>query len=187
MIEKESVVDNDRQLVERFKRGDQSAFDKLVIKYKSQIYYLVLRIIGDSNEAADIAQNTFVRAYQKLHSFLGKASFKTWLYRIAINLSKNYLREKVRKEHLPLLPEAGSVIESKVEEMIAKERSHMVREAVFQLPERQKLTLILRIYEELPYKEIARIMGGTTGLAKVNFHHAINNLRKIMEGAKFSP
>ena len=177
-MKKENVVDDDLRLVERFRRGDQRAFDELVIKYQSPIYYLILRIIGHSEEAADIAQNTFVRVYQKLHSFRGKASFKTWLYRIAINLSKNYLREKMKKERLPSLQDTGGVEENKVEEMIAKERSQMVREALFQLPERQKLALILRIYEELPYKEIARIMGGTTGLAKVNFYHAINNLRK---------
>ena len=177
-MKKENVVDDDLQLVERFRRGDQRAFDELVIKYQSPIYYLALRIIGHSEEAADISQNTFVRAYQKLHSFRGMASFKTWLYRIAINLSKNYLREKMKKERLPFLPEAVGVGENKVEQMIAKERGQMLREALSQLPEKQRLTLILRIYEELPYKEIARIMGGTTGLAKVNFYHAINNLRK---------
>lgn len=178
IMEKGNVLDNDFQLVERFRKGDQRAFDELVIKYQSRICYLVLGIIGDSDEAADIAQTTFVKAYQKLHSFRGKASFKTWLYRIAINLSKNYLREKVKKERLPPLRKAERVIENKVEEMIIKERSQMVREAISQLPERQRLTLLLRIYEELPYKEIARIMGGPAGLAKVNFHHAINNLRK---------
>ena len=177
-MKKENVVDDDLQLVEQSKRGNQSAFDELVLKYQSQIYYLVLRIIGDSDEAADIAQTTFVRAYRKLHSFRGESSFKTWLYRIAINLSKNYLREKVRKERLPRLPEAEREIEVKLEEMIARERSQILREAISQLPERQRLALILRIYEELPYKEIARIMGGSTGLAKVNYFYAINNLRK---------
>lgn len=177
-MEKENVVNDDLQLVEQFKRGAQSAFNELVIKYKSRIYYLVLRIIGNSDEAADIAQTTFVRAYQKLHSFRGRSSFKTWLYRVAINQSKNYLREKVRKERLPPLPEAERQVEGKLEEMIARERGQMLREAISQLPERQRLTLVLRIYEELPYKEIARIMGGSTGLAKVNYFYAINNLRK---------
>ena len=172
------MVDSDLQLVERVRKGDQRAFDELVIKYKSRIYYLVLRMIGDSDEAADIAQNTFVKAYQKLHSFLGKASFKTWLYRIAMNLSKNYLREKVRKERLTPTQEAGRVVKTKLDDMIAEERGQMVREALSQLPPKQQFALVLRIYEELPYREIARIMGGTSGLAKVNFHHAINNLRK---------
>lgn len=177
-MKKENVVDDDLQLVERFKRGDQSAFDELVLSYQSRIYYLVLRIIGDSDEAADIAQSTFIKVYRNLHSYRGRSSFKTWLYRIAINLTKNYLREKVKKERLPPLREAERQAEGKLEEMIAKERSQMLRETVSLLPERQRLTLILRIYEELPYKEIARIMGGTTGLAKVNYYHAINNLRK---------
>lgn len=177
-MEKENVVNDDLQLVEQFKRGAQSAFNELVIKYKSRIYYLVLRIIGDSDEAADIAQSTFIRVYRNLHSFRGRSSFKTWLYRIAINQSKNYLREKVRKERLPPLPKAEREIEGKLEKMITRERGQMLREAIAQLPERQQLTLVLRIYEELPYKEIASIMGGSTGLAKVNYYHAINNLRK---------
>jgi len=175
---KGNIVDDDLQLVERFRKGDQRAFDELVIKYQSRICYLVLGIIGDSDEAADIAQTTFVRAYQKFHGFRGKASFKTWLYRIAINLSKNYLRGKVKRERLPSLPGDRWVVDDRVEEMISKERKQMINEAISQLPERQRLTLILRIYGELPYKEIARIMGGPPGLAKVNFHHAINNLRK---------
>ena len=177
-MKKENVVDDDLQLVEQSKRGNQSAFDELVLKYQSQIYYLVLRIIGNSDEAADIAQTTFIRAYQRLHSFQGRSSFKTWLYRIAINQSKNYLREKVRKEKFLPLSEDVRKWEGKLEEIIVTERSQMLREAISQLPERQRLTLVLRIYEELPYKEIARIMGGSTGLAKVNYFYAINNLRK---------
>ncbi len=177
-MKKENVVNDDLQLVERFKRGNQSAFDELVLSYQSRVYYLVLRIVGDSDEAADIAQSTFIKAYRNLHNFRGRSSFKTWLFRIAINQSKNYLREKVRKERFLPLSEDARKWEGKLEEMITRERSQMLREAIAQLPERQRLTLVLRIYEELPYKEIARIMGGSTGLAKVNYFYAINNLRK---------
>ena len=88
----------DQELVERAKRGDQSAFERLVLDNQNKIYSLTLRLTGDREEAADLAQEAFVKAWQGLASFQGESSFSTWMYRLTTNLCIDYLRKKKRRE-----------------------------------------------------------------------------------------
>lgn len=177
-MQKENTACNDRQLIKEAKSGNCDAFEKLFIKYKPKIYCLISKIIGNNDEVEDVVQDTFLKAYQKLHNFYWKPSFKAWLYSIARNQSKNYLRDKERREHLFVPLEIEIMPEDELEELIAKEKRDMVRKAIPQLPEKQQQVLMLRIYEELPYKEIAQKMEKTEEWVKVNIHRATKNLKK---------
>ena len=172
--------DVDRQIVARFLQGEESAFDELVRRHRKEIYRLAWRITGSHAEADDLAQETFCRAYQALGEFRGECSLRTWLVRIVTNLSVNVLQSaRVARRvdaELDALADSGSP-----DRLLQAERDRQLRRAMEALPPRQKTTLILRVFEELPYKEIARVMGCTVGTAKANFFHAVGCLRRVMQ------
>ncbi len=180
----------DEDLVRRFKTGDEAAFDEIVLRYRKEIYRIAYRITRDHAEADDLAQETFCRAYRALGEFRGDSSLKTWLCRIVSNLSLNVVQSSrvARREAVTVDDAALSARESMIhapaaqEELERKERGERLRMAIKELPGKQRHTLILRAFEGLQYKEIARVMGCSIGTAKANFFHAVSSLRRELEG-----
>lgn len=175
----------DLGLVERFRQGQRRAFDELVQRYQKPIYYLVLRYLGNSADAADITQKTFVRVFRSISGFRGDSSFRTWIYRIAINLALNHLRDHRRVAAADLAEvkeEALAVAPLGAARVIHGEDAATLRAAVARLAPKQRLVLELRVYEELSFREVAEVAGCTENTAKVNFHHAIKRLRAILAG-----
>jgi RNA polymerase sigma-70 factor, ECF subfamily len=170
---------SDAAVVEACLAGNREAFDVIVERNRRQIYQLCLRFAGSHEDASDLAQETFIRAYRGLSRFRGAASLSTWLYRIAVNLCLNKAALKtLRSEPLdgrePIdlgaeLPEAA---------ILREERAAQVRAAIARLPRKQRIALILRVYHELRHDEIAGILGSSVGAAKANFFHALANLKK---------
>jgi len=153
----------------------------LVKRYRGPLFSFLLRYVGDEEEAADILQDTFLRAWEKLEGFRSSSSFKTWLFQIAINLWKNRLRERGRmagEEELPDIPSSSDPLE----EVMAAERRSILLQGIEQLPERQRMALTLKAFADLKYEEIAEVMGCSVGAAKAHFHHAFYRLKEIMEG-----
>jgi len=176
-------TDSDARLIERFKRGDREAFDGIVLRYRKDVYRIAFRMTANHDDADDVAQETFVRAYRALGSFRGDASLKTWLFRIAMNLSINVGRQRqssrTEERDLDLLPARGAGAGPLGERrLLDAEAAQRVRAAVGGLPPRQKQVVLLRIYEEMPFQEIADVLECPIGTAKANFFHAMNNLRK---------
>ena len=173
---------NDLILVERFKGGDRTAFEELVLKYQKEIYFLAYRMVLTKEDAADIVQETFIQVFRKIHQFSSFSTFKTWLYRIAINQCKNFLRRL--KQNPECVPVDAYVLsdakDSQLDLLATKERLRVITESIEKLPKKQKAILILRIYQDLSYKQIAEIVGGSVGSARVNFHHAIENIKRLM-------
>lgn len=156
-------------------------FDDLVRTHRGRVYGLCYRYAGNSADAEDLAQEVFLRAYRGLSGFRGEASLSTWVYRIAVNVCLNWVSSsrKRRMEELPAeLVDPGP---SPMERLGRKETSVTVRTAVARLPERQRMTLVLRVYQELSHKEIGDIMDCPVGTAKANFFFALKNLRKYLE------
>jgi RNA polymerase sigma-70 factor (ECF subfamily) len=128
----------------------------------------------------------FVRAYRSLKTFKGDAALGTWLYRIAVNVSLNKVGSKaLRLEPLDALvrgsdARTASDAESASDALLRRERAAQVRAAIGRLPKKQRATLILRVYHELPHDEIAGILGSSVGAVKANFFHALNNLKKLL-------
>jgi RNA polymerase sigma-70 factor (ECF subfamily) len=171
----------DDQLVEGAKKGDLSAFEELVIRYQKAVYYFVLRILKDPQEAEDTVQKVFLLAFKNIRTFRAESSFKTWIYKIGLNQCHNFFRtvknrEQVALEDLPLA-DGKADPEGDVSD---KELSLRLKKAVEKLPYKQRLVVTLRIYEELPFEEIGKVLGMRTNSAKVNFHHALEKLRVLM-------
>lgn len=175
-------LEDERQLTDRARRGEEGAFDALVHRYKKDVYRLAYRFAGNAEDAHDLAQDAFLKAYLSLSDFRGDASFKTWIYRITMNLSINHVRSAAvsRKSDVPaeeLDPaKSGKILSS----ILSSEMGDRLREAIDMLPPRQRETLVLKVYHDLKYTEIAEVMGCSVGTAKANFFHAVGHLRKAL-------
>jgi RNA polymerase sigma-70 factor (ECF subfamily) len=172
----------DRALVGAFLAGRREAFDIIVERHRRQVYLLCYRFTGNHEDASDLAQDVFLRAFRGLKTFKGESSLTTWLYRIGVNTSLNKAALK-RPATEPLEPEqhvaAGTI--DPLGEIVRNEDAAQVRAAIRQLPPKQRATLILRVYHELPHEEIARALGSSVGATKANFFHALGNLRKLFK------
>jgi RNA polymerase sigma-70 factor (ECF subfamily) len=162
----------DDELVERFRSGERTAFDELVRRHQRSILLLGHRILRSTEDARDVAQRAFVQAYRQLGRFRGESSFRTWLYRIAANLALDALRKRGREARLALVPDEREGRDPFSE--------HRLRRAVEELPDRQRLVVELRAFEELSFREIGELVGSTEDAAKMNFHHALKRLRQAL-------
>ncbi len=169
-------------LLQRVKAGDRTAFDSLVDRYHREIYFLALRFMKNAEDAEDVTQQAFVRAFEKIDSFRGDAAFNTWLYRVTVNLCNTRLRS--RKETAELnenTRDERSQDDSPSAGIIKQEAASAASAAVESLPEKQRLAVSLRVFNELSYREIGEIIGCSEQTAKVNFHYGMENLRKKMK------
>ncbi len=179
----------DAELVASCLAGRRESFDVLVERHQRHVYQLCYRFVGNHEDASDLAQDVFIRAYRGLRGFKGQASLGTWLYRIGVNVCLNKVGTKTPKPEAldPLLAASDERIQSHAESasdaLLRGERAAQVREAIARLPKKQRTTLVLRVYHELPHEEIAAILGSSVGAVKANFFHALNNLKKLMQEA----
>lgn len=184
MVENKASMDEDLDVIARTAAGQREAFNELVIKYQKPLYSLLYRMVSNHEDAADLLQKAFVKAFTGLTGFEHRSSFKTWLYQIAINLAKNMYRDRARIEQVPIDTVVIRRNPRTVEALISKENRGRLRHALRDLPEKQRLTLLLRIQEEKKFEEIADIMNCSVGTAKANYHHAVQKLKKLMAEEK---
>lgn len=172
---------DDASLVAASLEGQREAFDVIVERHRRAVYQVCYRFVNNHEDAGDLAQEAFVRAWRGLRSFKGQAAFSTWLYRIAVNLCLNRVSAK-KPETVPI--DADRFIDLRAEDpstgLVRDERAAAVRRAIAALPEKQRATLILRAYHDLPHQQIADILGSSVGAVKANFFHALGNLKKIL-------
>ena len=171
-----------QELISRFKAGEEKAFNELVNLYKKRVFNLVLRMVRNKEDAMDLAQEVFVKAYHSLKDFRGESSFSTWVHRIAVNLSLNFTqRDKFRSFiSLPDLTQPVLSTDSPLRDFEKKQINEAIDQAVLSLPQKQRVVFILRHYQELPYAEIANIMDKSEGTIKANYFQAIKKLRKSL-------
>lgn len=183
MLDVDSQAPADEQLVRACVAGDRQAFDRLVERHQRQVYRLCYRFAGNHEDASELAQDTFVRAYRALAKFEAAARFTTWLHRIAVNVCLNRLALK-RPAHQALdsVPPPRDTGERSDARLLREERAARVRDAIARLPEKQRATVILRIYHDLRHEQIATILGSSVGAAKANLFHALANLRRQLNG-----
>jgi RNA polymerase sigma-70 factor (ECF subfamily) len=175
---------DERALVDACLNGRRDAFDVLVTRHQRAVYRLCYRFVGNHDDAADLAQDVFLRAYRSLRGFKGNAALATWLYRIAVNVSLN--RVSVKVPPTGPLDESGTLAahpHDPAAALIREETAGRVRSAVARLPRKQRATLILRVYHELSHKEIAAVLGTSVGAVKANFFHALNNLKRALSSS----
>jgi RNA polymerase sigma-70 factor (ECF subfamily) len=157
-------------LMARVAKGDDEAFETLVTRHQTPVLNLIYRFLGDRAQAKDLAQEVFLRVWQTAKTYEPKAKFTTWIYRIGTNLCLNELKAARRRKWFPFYRSqegTDNAIEDTYPDdsptaedlLLAKERTRQVSEALQSLPANQRLALVLKRYDDLPYEEIARIMG----------------------------
>jgi RNA polymerase sigma-70 factor (ECF subfamily) len=176
---------SDAELVRLAQSGHREAFDEIVRRHQRHVYQLCYRFVGNHEDASDLAQDVFVRAFKALGRFKGESALATWLYRIGVNVCLNRKALKTLPiEPMPLVEPADIGAETADAVVARRERARVVRAAIAKLPNRQRATLILRTYHDLPHDEIAKILGSSVGAVKANFFHALANLKKILAGER---
>ncbi len=158
--------------------GRREDFDVLVERYQKSLYAFAYRFVHDPDRAADIVQTTFLHAYTNLGQFAGRSSFKTWLHQIALNELRTAHRRS-RDEHLVPLDEVDEPATT-ADEGTGSTWKHTLERLIARLPLRQRTVVVLRVFSDLAFKEIARMERMSENSAKVNYHHAITTLRKWM-------
>jgi RNA polymerase sigma-70 factor (ECF subfamily) len=177
-----SEDEGDEELVVRVRAGDRSAFADLVRKHREGIQRLVRGYVGGNEEAEDVTQETFLRALRAIDSFRGEASFRTWLYRIAVNVALNHARDQKRGRSVSL--EEVELITNALGtgKMAAREARRKIGEALEHLPPKQRLVVEMRLIHEMPFRAIAGIAGSSEDAARANFQHAVKRLRALLAG-----
>jgi RNA polymerase sigma-70 factor (ECF subfamily) len=172
--------DPDGDLVARFRAGERSAFDALVVRHQASMRQLVLRYVKNEADAKDVTQAVFVRAFDGLVSFQGRSSFRTWLFRIAIRAAIDHVRGKPPAPTEPLHEVAAFTHSLQTSRLVAAEVWRKVSARLDELPPKQRLVLELRIFHELPFAEIAALADCSEESARVNFTHAVRHLRDLL-------
>jgi len=177
---------SDSELLEQFQHGDESAFNELVKRYQEKVYWVVRRFLQNHDDADDVVQEVFVKAYKGLRTFRGESSVYTWMYRIAVNASLNALRRRRVNEFFrfdELTGEENPESERPDEILERKETGSLIEEAVDRLPEKQKAVFVMRYYDELPYEEIAMVLKTSIGGLKANYYHAVRKIEEYVRRA----
>jgi RNA polymerase sigma-70 factor (ECF subfamily) len=170
----------DLELVEKVKGGDKKAFSTLVRRHQQGLMRLSLRFMKDVDAAEDVVQESLIKSYERLASFEGRSSFKSWLYQIAINTAKNKLRD--RRDDMKDIDDVQLGVAAEAEtSLVHTAVAHIIQKHVDELPFKQKTALALRIYEDLSFKEIAEIMDCPYDTAKANYRHALLRLREELQ------
>lgn len=179
---------SDEVLVEETQKGNKKSFELLIIKYEKQIFNLIYRFTKDKETVAELAQETFLKAYRAINDFKGRSSFYTWLRQIAVNNSINYLHS--RRETISLDAEN---VESQIQDhhnntitnpertILLQEETARVRVALESLPDHFRSILTMREFEDMSYEEIAQVLNCPVGTVRSRLFHARRILKEKLE------
>lgn len=191
-LKKRRKTDEDRELVERARRGDTEAFDELVTKYTPKLYGLVYHMTSNREDTHDLLQDVFAKAYRSLKRFQGRSTFYTWIYSIAVNMTLNFLKKRGRQRKLSL-DDLDLAIENDEEFIESTSKSDPVREAnlhelqerlnkaMQQLSEDHRAVVTLFDVQGLPHAEISRILGVSEGTVRSRLFYAHRQLQNYLE------
>lgn len=177
-----------KQKIQQVKKGDQSAFEEIVSFYQNKVFQICYRMLGNSHEAEDAAQETFVRAYMNIHSFDEKRKFSTWLYRIATNLSIDRIRKKKPdyfldaeikgSDGLTMYSQMSTDQRLPEEEVESMELQDYIQKQILSLPPKYRSVIVLRYIDELSLQEISEVLDMPIGTVKTRIHRGREALRK---------
>ncbi len=178
--EDDQDLKTDMQLVEEVRKGQRSSFSELVKRHQRGLLRLSMRFMKDMDLAQDVVQDSFIKAFEKLNLFEGRASFKSWLYQITVNTARNKLREN-RYDFSNIDDVNLSVGATAENKMVHAAVSELIQTEVDRLPFKQKTALVLRVYEDMSFAEIAEVMECPYDTAKANYRHALLKLKETFE------
>ncbi len=169
----------ERELIEKVQRGEKEAFEALMAPYQRKIYSLLYGMVWDREDALELTQEVFIKAYRSIKGFRMASSFYTWLYRIAVNLALDFRRQKMAN------PDMKEEIDSPGKEepgssLLRKELYEQIHTAIAQLSPQHRAAILLREVEGLSYKEISEVMGCQLGTVMSRLHYARVELRRVL-------
>ena len=179
----------DEELVAGAIGGDTDSFNQLTLRWERPIYALAYRVIGRQEDARDVCQETFLRAFRALPGFKGQAKFSSWLYRIALNLCRDWVR-KQRRTPVMQAPEGVDIADlasergpvESIEDLVARRQlSAVVAEAMTRLPDEQRTAIILKEYHGMTFQEIAELQGCPLSTVKTRLYQGLSVLRRHLE------
>ncbi len=182
-------MQSDEELVARSRGGDLDSFNQLVLRWERPIYALAYRVIGREEDARDVAQETFLRAFRALSGFKGQAKFSSWLYRITLNLCRDWIRRE-RRTPVAQAPEGMDLVElaaeatpsESIEDLVSrKELGRAVAKVMSILPEEQRTAIILKEYHGLTFQEIADLLGCPLSTVKTRLYQGLTVVRRQLE------
>lgn len=184
----------DEQLVELFLAGNEAAFEQIVLRHEQKVFQLAYRLSGNVDDASDLAQEAFLKAYRYLHQFRGQAAFSTWLYRIVTNSFLDEMRRRQRRPQIQfslddeIITDEGELTRQlpspnmgPEEKIMQKEVQHYVQAALSDLPAKYRLVLTLRDIQGYTYEEIAQITGSKLGTVKSRISRARSAFRDLLQ------
>jgi RNA polymerase sigma-70 factor (ECF subfamily) len=184
----------DEELVARSIGGDAESFNELILRWERPIYALAYRTIGREEDARDVCQETFLRAFRALPAFRGQAKFSSWLYRIALNLCRDWMRRE-RRAQVVQEPEDVNLLElaaarepaESIEDLVArKDLARSVEKVMARLPEEQRTAIILKEYHGLTFQEIADLLGCPLSTVKTRLYQGLAVLRRELTKSQTS-
>jgi RNA polymerase sigma-70 factor (ECF subfamily) len=179
----------DEELVARSARGDAESFNQLIARWERPIYALAYRVIGHEEDARDVCQETFLRAFRGIGAFKGQAKFSSWLYRIALNLCRDWIRRE-RRTPVVQVPEGVDLTElvaeagpaESVEDLVSRrDMSRAVARAMMSLSDEQRTAIVLKEYQGLTFQEIADMLGCPLSTVKTRLYQGLSSLRRQLE------
>jgi RNA polymerase sigma-70 factor, ECF subfamily len=179
----------DEELVARSIDGDVESFNQLVLRWERPIYALAYRVIGREEEARDVVQETFLRAFRGIKNFRGQAKFSSWVYRIALNLCRDWIRRE-RRAPIQATPEGVDLVElaaeqgpvESIETLVARhDLSKIVEQAMALLPDEQRTAIILKEYHGMTFQEIADLQGCPLSTVKTRLYQGLTVLRRHLQ------
>ncbi len=178
-------TDTDQYLIQQTLQGDTSAFAKLVDKYQSYVFTIVVRMVKVREEAEEVSQDTFIKAYESLGSFRGESKFSSWLYSIAYRKALDNLRKNKKHKSFQLLEEITEsdvgVVENGLQQMETAERKEKIQECIMQLPEVEAALITLYYFEEQSIKELAVVTKLSEENIKVKLYRSRKKLFNLLQ------
>ena len=175
---------NDFQLINDFIAGNESAFNKIILKYQQKIYWHARRMTGNHLDADEIVQEVLIVLYNKLKDFQFKSSLYTWIYKITMTRSINYIRKRNLKQIFSLEDNETKLVKSKddiINDLESREKLEKLENVLQELPLKQREIFIMRNFDEMSYEEISKITGKSIGGLKANYFHALKKIMELMK------
>jgi RNA polymerase sigma factor (sigma-70 family) len=176
--------ETDQQLIEKTLKGHTASFGALVVRYQDFIFTIVVRMVKRKEEAEEVAQDSFIKAFERLESFQGKSKFSSWLYSIAYRTALDYLRKAKRFQNNVAVEEMNDLevatLENGLQKLVAKERSNIIQECIMKLPEVDAAIITFYYFEELPIREIAGITEQTEDNIKIKLYRSRKKLYSLL-------
>jgi RNA polymerase sigma-70 factor (ECF subfamily) len=181
----ETPINDDTPLIERLQKPStcRAAFNEVIAAYSEPLYRQIRRLVQNHDDAADLLQNTFLKAWQSLELFRGDAKLSTWLYKIAVNESLSFLAKERKRNNLSL-DDQESALANTIEAdayFDGDELQAKLRKAIVTLPEKQRIVFNMKYFDEMKYEDMSAILGTSVGALKASYHLAVKKIEKFFE------